>query len=160
MEIFESAVLQVYVAFAKERKILMSKIYDRYLELKSDPKHQTNTLYLFKVGLFFIFVDDDAKIVSNLLNLKLGSLNETVVKCGFPCNSLQKYLSLFKSTPYKIEIVSINSHEAPIASTSYLNNKQLEIIVDEILNVKIDDLSISQAYDFLYKMQNELRLLK
>lgn len=134
----------------------MSKIYDKYKILKTSNNYNSNTLYLFKAGLFFIFIDEDAKIVSNLLNLKLGNLNDTIVKCGFPCNSLQKYLTLLKNTPYNVEIVSLNNQESPMTSNNYLTNSQLKIIAEEILNLKIDDLSISQAYDFLYKVQQEL----
>lgn len=50
--------------------------------------------------------------------------------------------------------------ETPINSNSYLSNKQLEVMADEILKLKIDDLSISQAYDFLYKIQDKLRTVK
>lgn len=134
----------------------MSKIYDKYKNLKTSNNYSSNTLYLFKAGLFFIFIDEDAKIVSSLLNLKLGNLNETIVKCGFPSNSLQKYLTLLKNTPYNVEIVSSDSLESPINSSNYLTNKQIEVIANEIINLKIDDLSISQAYDFLYRVQQEL----
>ena len=138
----------------------MSKIYDKYQKLKTSDNYTPNTLYLFKAGLFFIFIDEDAKIVSNLLNLKLGNLNDTIVKCGFPCNSLQKYLTLLKNTPYNVEIVSLDNQDSPMTSNNYLTNRQLKIIVDEIINLKIDDLSISQAYDFLYKIQDKLRTVK
>lgn len=134
----------------------MSKIYDKYQKLKLSSNHTPNTLYLFKAGLFFIFIDNDARIISNLLHLKLSNLNETIVKCGFPCNSLQKYLTLLKNTNYNIQVVSPDIQETPISSNNYLTNQQLEIIVDEIINLKIDDLSISQAYDFLYKVQQKL----
>ena len=67
----------------------MSKIYDKYIELKTSPNYQENTLYLFKSGLFFIFIDKDAQIVSNILNLKLSHLNETILKCGFPVQALK-----------------------------------------------------------------------
>lgn len=73
---------------------------------------------------------------------------------------MQKYLTLLKSTPYNIEIVSFDVQETPINSNSYLSNKQLEVMADEILKLKIDDLSISQAYDFLYKIQDKLRTVK
>lgn len=60
----------------------MSKIYDKYLKLKSSNDYQENTVYLFKSGIFFIFIEEDAKTMSQLLNLKLGKLNENIVKCG------------------------------------------------------------------------------
>ena len=54
----------------------MSKIYEKYLKLKSSSNYEKNTLYLFKSGIFFIFIDNDAKLASNLLNLKLVKLND------------------------------------------------------------------------------------
>ena len=136
----------------------MSKIYDTYKKLKLQSDNE-NTLYLFKYGIFFIFVDEDAKIVSNLLHLKLGQLNDTIVKCGFPINSLEKYVNLLKSTNYQVEIV--NSNPESIFSTSeYLYFENLKKVADEFLKLKIDDLSISQAYDFLYRMQNNLNEIK
>lgn len=137
----------------------MSKIYDKYLELKSSSNCVSNTLYLFRTGLFYIFIDNDARLVSNLFNLKLGNLNDTVVKCGFPANSLQKYLTLFKSTPYNVEIVSLE-HNTSMSPYGYLSNKQFEALTNEILSLEIDNLSISQAYDFLYKIQHELLTFK
>lgn len=58
----------------------MSKLYEKYKNLKSE---NATKLYLFKSGIFYIFLDEDAIKMSNLLNLKLTNLNETIVKCGF-----------------------------------------------------------------------------
>ncbi len=131
----------------------MSKIYAKYIELKS--KNDKNTLYLFKYGIFFIFIDKDAKIVSNYLNLKLGHLNENIVKCGFPINSLNKYLSLLRNTPYKVEIVHLNSDKTS-STSDYIYYENMKEIFDAFLRLDIDSLSISQAYDFLYSTQNKL----
>ena len=49
----------------------MSKLYKKYNELKST---NNNQLYLFKSGMFLIFLDNDAKLVSKELNLKLTKL--------------------------------------------------------------------------------------
>jgi hypothetical protein len=53
-------------------------IYNKYIDLKNK---DNKLLYLFEVGNFFIFIDEDAKKVSELTNLKLTnfgrkSLNE------------------------------------------------------------------------------------
>ena len=133
----------------------MSKIYKKYQELKNSSNYKPNTFYLFKAGLFFIFIDNDAKVMSNYLNLKLGNLNETIVKCGFPVNSLQKYLKLLKDTPYNIEIVSLEN-DAPLTSNDYIHNEDLKCIIDKILKTNVNDLSISQAYEFLYTIQQKL----
>ena len=140
----------------KKRKgmIQMSKIYDKYINLKTND-NTTNTLYLFKYGIFFIFVDNDAKIASNLLHLKLSNLNDSVVKCGFPVNSLSKYISLLNNTQYNIQIVNMSS-DKPISTTDYIFFESLKDIFNEIISLNIDSLSISQAYDFLYNMQSKL----
>lgn len=147
-----------YIRIQKGQVEQMSKIYNKYIELKSDPNHPENTLYLFKSGLFFIFIDKDAQIISPYLNLKLGQLNDSIVKCGFPINSLQKYLNLIKNTPYQIEIVSFDS-DKPMVSSQYMYTENLKTIIDEILQINVDTLSISQAYDFLYDIQNKLNLI-
>ena len=67
----------------------MSKLYNQYINLKANNPEK---YFLFKNGLFFIFLDDDAKLMSQLLNLKLSPLNANIVKCGFPENSLEKYI--------------------------------------------------------------------
>lgn len=144
-----------YIQIQKGSITQMSKIYNKYIELKSEPNYQENTLYLFKSGLFFIFIDKDAQIISPILNLKLGMLNDSIVKCGFPIQSLQKYLGIIKNTPYHIEIVSFEN-ETPISTNQYLYHENIKTIIDEILNTNVDSLSISQAYDFLYDIQNKL----
>lgn len=135
----------------------MSKIYNKYLELKSQNKE--NTLFLFKYGIFFIFIDDDAKIASNLLHLKLGKLNDTIVKCGFPIVSLEKYTNLLKSSNYTVEIVSFDSDQK-LSTSDFLYYENIQKIMNELIEINIDSLSISQAYELLYKLQNEMLLIQ
>ena len=132
----------------------MSKIYQKYLSLKNSKNYTDNTLYLFKSGIFFIFVDEDAKKMSQVLGLKLGKLNEDIVKCGFPIHSLEKYMQLLASTPYHVEIASTDSQD-PFSSQTYLQNESIRQIVHKILQTNIDTLSISESYDFLYEIQNK-----
>ena len=86
----------------------MSKLYDKYLLLK---KQNPSVLYLFKSGIFYIFLENDAKKMSLLLNLKLNNLNENVLKCGFPVNNLSKYASLIEKAGYELLIVVSSSPE-------------------------------------------------
>ena len=53
----------------------MSKLYERYNYLKRMEANGEHTLYLFKSGIFFIFLQEDAKIASNLFHLKITQLN-------------------------------------------------------------------------------------
>lgn len=57
----------------------MSKLYKQYVSLKIK---DSNKMYLFKCGIFYIFLDEDAKIMSKFLDLKLTNLNSVVVKCS------------------------------------------------------------------------------
>ena len=136
----------------------MSKIYNKYIQLKNSKTYVENTLYLFKYGIFFVFIDEDAKIISNYLHLKLSNLNNNVVKCGFPVNSLDKYMNLFKNIPYKIEIVNLENN-TNLSPNYYVYYENIQKITNELASVNIDSLSISQTYDLLYKTQNKINNL-
>ena len=64
----------------------MSKLYEKYKSLK---ENDNSKLYLFKSGIFYIFLEEDAKKMSSFFNLKLSKLNETVVKCRISCTKLR-----------------------------------------------------------------------
>ena len=80
----------------------MSKLFNNYISLKSQ---DSNKFYLFKSGIFYIFLDDDARAMSQQFGFKLSNLNNSVVKCGFPTNSLDKYIEKFKVAGYSVHIV-------------------------------------------------------
>lgn len=82
----------------------MSKLYDKYLFLRKNNPN-TNILYLFKSGIFFIFLDSDAIIASDILGLKLTNLTESIVKCGFPSSSLEKYSKLLNHCGYSVKVI-------------------------------------------------------
>lgn len=136
----------------------MSKLYNKYKELKQNSNSFEKKLYAFKSGVFFLFIDSDAKLVSSLLNLKLGKLNDEIVKCGFPVSSLEKYIRLLKCNGYEVEIIDINNNHS-YSPNSYLRNNAIQNIVEDILRKDIDSLSISEAYDFLYYIQKELNFI-
>lgn len=54
----------------------MSKLYQTYAALKMQNSSQ---LYLFKSGIFYIFLDEDAKLISTKFNLKLTNLNSMLL---------------------------------------------------------------------------------
>lgn len=136
----------------------MSKLFLKYKELKQFSNSVEKKLFLFKSGIFFLFIDEDARIASSLLNLKLGKLNEKIVKCGFPISSLEKYSNLLKYNGYTLEIVNMNDNQT-YSANDYLNNVAIQKIINDILNLDIDSLSISQTYDFLYNIQKDLNFI-
>lgn len=136
----------------------MSKLYNIYLSLKKEEPN-TTTLYLFKSGIFFIFIDNDAQSIYQLLNLKLTHLTNTIVKCGFPISSLEKYLNLLESTPYTIKIIDTTSNTIYTPKDFSINTKITELL-NIISKIDIDNLSVKQAYESISNIKNSVNLIK
>lgn len=134
----------------------MSKLYKRYLELK---EKDSSKIYLFKSGIFYIFLEDDAKRMSSILNLKLANLNEHILKCGFPVAKLDKYINLINNLGYNLQIIdTINL--APIPSKNYLTNNSLAQMVDKLSKIKSDELSIREAYILIDEVTSQAKQIK
>lgn len=118
----------------------MSRIYDKYLRLKSI---DDNCMYLFKSGLFYIFLDDDAKRVSKLTLLKLTKYNNDIVKCGFPDNSIDKYLELFNNLGLRVRVIKENSLE-------------LDKLLNYIRELDVSKISDKECNNLLLKLKNLL----
>ena len=135
----------------------MSKLFDIYKNLKQE---DSKTLFLFKSGIFYIFLDEDAKIINNLLDLKLTNLNKEIVKCGFPANSLQKYLKLLSFTDYNIKIIDNSSNTSFKVKDFTMNNDNIDLL-KTISNVNEENLSVKDAYDFITNIKhNAIKILK
>ena len=133
----------------------MSKLYQTYAALKIQDSTQ---LYLFKSGIFYIFLDDDAKLISSLFNLKLTNLNSVIMKCGFPTPQLEKYSNLLKAANLSFKIID-TSDNSLYSPKDFVLNKNLKIFLEKLSSVKAYDLSISSAYDFIDKISEESKLL-
>lgn len=134
----------------------MSKLYEKYLLLK---KQDCSTLYLFRSGIFYIFLEDDAKKMSSLLNLKLTNLNETTLKCGFPVNNLNKYSNLIQSAGYNIHIVDTYTSKT-YSSADYILNSDLKDFISKLSNINCNNLSIREAYDMIENIQQDAKKFK
>lgn len=126
----------------------MSKLYEVYKKLKND---YSDTVYLFRSGIFYIALDADAIFLSNKINLKLTNLNPSVVKCGFPSASLDKYVSLFKSNNINFKIVERNT---VFSAEEYNGNKKTSDIINLIKDVNVDSLSVGDAYKFIENLKD------
>lgn len=129
----------------------MSKLLNIYKKLKSE---NNDTLYLFKSGIFYIFLDEDAKKINKILNLKLTNFTDNVVKCGFPSSAINKYSNLLNQHDFRIEIIDTNN----ISTCNFKDfnkNESFKHLVNSIKQVDIDNLSVSEAYKFIedLKMQ-------
>lgn len=131
----------------------MSKLYENYLLLK---KQNPSILYLFKSGIFYIFLDDDAKKMSSLLNLKLTNLNENILKCGFPVNNLTKYSALIHDAGYEVNIVDSSTKEAH-SSNEYILNSDIKTFLQKLSTIDSNSLSISEAYSFIESIHHQAK---
>jgi len=132
--------------------MILSKLYNTYLALK---KQDIKTVCLFKIGIFFIALEDDARKLSSTFNFKLGNLNNDVVKCGFPCNSFYKYYPMFQS--YNIEIKIIESENNTLYTVNEYKQKQdVSELLYFISSIDVDNLSVSNAYKLIEELKNKV----
>lgn len=129
----------------------MSKLIKMYEDLKNQNNEK---LYLFKSGVFYIFIGDDAKEMSEVFNFKLTSLNENYVKCGFPSNSLDKYTNLIKRLNYDVEIIE-PANNSICSAKDYSNNINIMNLLNEIASLDIDAISPKDAHDILCRVKSK-----
>lgn len=131
----------------------MSKLIDMYENLK---KQEPNLIYLFKSGIFYLFLDNDAETVAPILNLKLTNLNQSTLKCGFPCSSYDKYSILFKMHNLQIKIVE-NDSKIIYNLKDYNENVMIRNLLESIISINTDTLSISEAYKLIDEIKEKSR---
>ena len=128
----------------------MSKLYDKFLKLKSENSGKT---YLFKSGIFYIALNEDAELLSNKFGFKITNLNETVIKCGFPNTRLDFYLNLFKNN--NIDFKLIDSDYGKVEKISdYLSNEKVKNVIQDIISIDFDNISFKEAYNKLEYIAN------
>ena len=130
----------------------MSKLYSIYLNEK---KENLETILLFKSGIFYIALDEDATFLSKTFNFKLTDLNNSTKKCGFPCNSFDKYSNLFKSHNLNIKIIDL-SKDTSYKLNEYQQNKHSAEIFDLIKKTDINSLSVSDAYKLIETLKEKV----
>lgn len=97
----------------------MSKIYSKYLELKSK---NNKKLYLFKSGKFYIFIGDDCDTINQYVVLKKVKFSNDLQKCGFPENVLEDYLRVFKNHHLDIDVITNFTLDNENSLYSYISN--------------------------------------
>ena len=119
----------------------MSSIYNTYCNLKKD---NSENLYLFKSGNFYIFLDEDAKKINKITTLKLINHSKNIVKCGFPCNSLEKYLDIFNNLNLNVQVID------------NITNDSLDNYLKYIKDLDIDNITPKISINILYKLKDLL----
>lgn len=134
----------------------MSKLYNLYQNLKNE---NNEIIYLFKSGIFYIALSDDAIFLSNKFNLKLTNLNNCIVKCGFPISSEEKYINLLKANNIDFKLIDISSNTIYSLKEYELNSNILDLIT-LINSVDCEHLSISEAYHFIDTIKEKSKNIK
>lgn len=124
----------------------MSKLLKQYEKLK---KKTPEKIYIFKVGIFYNILNEDAKIVSSQIGLKLTDLGPNIIKCGFPISQIEKYTLLLKNKNIPFEIVTNSASQNQ--NTSYNN------IIKRIENIDLNNTTCKEAFDILYNIQQKLK---
>lgn len=122
-------------------------MYEKYLKLK---EKDSSKLYLFKVGVFYIFLEDDALEVIKYTLLKLTNYSKNVVKCGFPKASLDKYMSIFNNINLNVVIVEDNT------LIQLKQNSPLDNYLGEISKMNIDEMKPIECINVLNKLKELL----
>ena len=129
----------------------MSKLNDKFLSLKNSNK---DTLYLFKSGIFFIALNEDATKLSEIFGFKVTNLNDTVTKCGFPAKRLEYYSSLLDKMNIKFEVIDANCQKVE-NNSDYINNLNFTSIIDKLVKIDFDNITFKEAFDILYDLSEK-----
>lgn len=130
----------------------MSKLAIKLAELK---KHDASSIYLFRVGIFYNILNEDAKILNEKLGLKLTSLSPEIIKCGFPTSSLDKYTKKLDELQLKYKVIDNLPNNTNIED--YTNNIEVKKVLNKIKNLDMNNTTFHQAFNILLDIQNKLK---
>ena len=105
-----------------------------------------------KFGIFINILNEDARIVSDKIGLKLTNLSPDIIKCGFPIAKLEKYTQLLKSNNLDYDIIT--KQASSNQTTSYDN------IIKKIKNIDLNNTTCKEAFDLLYNIQQKLKSIQ
>nr|DAN95223.1 MAG TPA: MutS domain I [Caudoviricetes sp.] len=130
----------------------MSKLLNQYESLKKiDPSY----IYIFRVGIFYNILNEDAKILNEKLNLKITNLSPEIFKCGFPVSTLDKYKKILNEKGIKYKI--IDNLPNNMNTADYMNNVEIKHIISRIKNLDMNNTTFQQAFNILLDIQNKLK---
>lgn len=133
----------------------MSKLFNEYqIRKQKNPEK----LYLFKSGIFYISLNEDAKKLSELFQFKITPLNDTVTKCGFPAKRLEFYTNLLQTCCVDFEIVDPN-HNKIENLPDYLKDSKIKETLKTIEALDMNTISFQKAFEILKDLQENIKSL-
>lgn len=133
----------------------MSKLLKQYEELK---KNDASSIYLFRVGIFYNILNEDAKLINEKLGLKITDLGPNIFKCGFPVSQLDKYIILLNKMKIKYKVINNLPNDSNI--NDYLKNVEIKKILNKITDMDLNNTTFQQAFNTLLDIQNKLKNMK
>nr|DAY63121.1 MAG TPA: MutS domain I [Caudoviricetes sp.] len=133
----------------------MSKLLKQYEELK---KNDASSIYLFRVGIFYNILNEDAKLINEKLGLKITDLGPNIFKCGFPVSQLDKYIILLNKMKIKYKVINNLPNDSNI--NDYLKNVEIKKILNKITDMDLNNTTFHQAFNTLLDIQNKLKNMK
>lgn len=125
--------------------MILSKLYDKYLYLK---KSDNSKIYFFKSGIFYICLDSDAEKISKIFNFKLTKLNDFVLKCGFPLNSLEHYIALLQEKNINFELVDLKYNKIE-NYYDYIDTVRTKELINTLAKLDMNNITFKQSFDLL-----------
>lgn len=132
----------------------MSKLTKKLAELK---KNDASSIYIFRVGIFYNILNEDAKILNEKLGLKLTSLSPEIIKCGFPISSLDNYTKKLDFLQLEYKVID-NLPNSSVAE--YSNNIEIKKILKKIADLDMNNTTFQQAFNILLDLQKKIKELK
>lgn len=129
----------------------MSKLLDQY---KKSKKEDASCIYMFRVGIFYNILNEDAKLINEKLGLKITDLGPSIFKCGFPVSQLDKYIILLNQLKIKYKVID-NLPNSNI--NEYINNVEIKKILNKISNLDMNNTTFHQSFDILLDIQEKLK---
>ena len=130
----------------------MSKLYKSYEKLK---EKCVDKIYIFKSGMFYICLEEDAKKISEIFGFKMTKLNEKVMKAGFPISRLDYYVEQLNNRKIPFEIV--DSDYSKIENyEDYMNNNKLKNIIKTVKKIDLNNITFRDAYNILENLKQKI----
>lgn len=128
----------------------MTKIEEYNILKKENP----NIVYLFKQGIFYRALNEDAELLNSKFGLKLLDSGFGYIQCGFPVGSITSYVEKFEKN--KIKYKFIDKKVEGNTTKEYLHNIQCIEILKEIGKMDLDKMSPMNAHSKLQEFKNKL----
>ena len=126
----------------------MIKLFNQYKSLKEKDNEK---VYLFKSGIFYIAIDEDAQFLSDKIGFKLTNLNETTKKCGFPVSRIDYYKKIFDIGNINYELIEKSQVNVD------LKNNDLNKLITNLSNLDFDNITYKQAFEILKNASNKIK---